>query len=289
MDLKRRIKETEQSNDVIVATIERTKRMIQRARLERAILMERLETQASQIAATELGSPPDSPVFREPSEKPAEKRKEAKKQPALRDPSLPKRPQNAYIIFCDTERESVKRKLEEAHPDGNFDVNKVLSEKWKSLGAAGRHDYHELYKKDRLRYAREMALVPSAGLSPTVQKEKQRAATYLKKVEMDGDDESGTKRKSPMEDDSDFISEDGDDVTEDEDIRSKEEMPAKHIKLESSESAREPVPEPAAPAAAPAIEPAAQPAESAAAPVVAPAAVAPAAVAPVEPKSEANT
>ncbi|PRT53979.1 Non-histone protein 10 [Wickerhamiella sorbophila] len=271
VDLKRRIKETEQNNDVIVATIERTKRMIQRARLERAILMERLETQANHIVATELESPPDSPVFREPSENPVEKRKETKKQPALRDPSLPKRPQNAYIIFCDTERENIKRKLEEAHPDGNFDVNKVLSEKWKSLGAAGRHDYHELYKKDRLRYAREMALVPSAGLSPTVQKEKQRAATYLKKVEMDGDGEAGTKRKSPMEDDSDFMSEDGDDVTEDEDLRPKEDTPAKHIKLEPSESALE---QPSKPG-----EPAAHPAEPAA----------PAAVAPVEPISEANT
>lgn len=220
---------------MIVATIEHLKRMIQRARLERALLLERLEQHANAlVSANEIESPPESPLYSEPAEKVPEKRKEpAKRTPVARDPSLPKRPQNAYIIFCEAQRDRIRAELESADPDGKHDLNKVLNERWKLMGQQGRNEYQELYKQDRIRYAKEMALVPSSGLTATVQKEKQRAASFLKKVLAgDQEDEVGQKRKrNSAEDESDFASDDGDDVTEDEDIR---------VKMESADSPEQP-------------------------------------------------
>lgn len=74
----------------------------------------------------------------------------------LRDPDLPKRPTNAYLIFCDLGKEQVRTKMEEEHPGMNVDMSKAMTEAWKELDQEARKPYYELYEKDKERYQREL-------------------------------------------------------------------------------------------------------------------------------------
>ena len=69
-----------------------------------------------------------------------------------RDPDLPKRPTNAYLIFCEMEKERIKQD----DPNAS-DLSKSMTEAWKNLSEERRRPYYKLYEDDRIRYQREMA------------------------------------------------------------------------------------------------------------------------------------
>lgn len=237
-ELRRRVRETELQNEDMVARITQIKKMIHRARLERTILLQQLE-RSSQLSQNPeiVESPPMSPII-EPASSAAvgsgngsaanggkgTKEGGERKRSTPRDPRLPKRPQNAYIIFCDGEKERVKRELEEKDPSSSHDLTRAMSDAWKHLGPSGRKKYTALYKEDRLRYLKEMAAFPSAGLSATDQKEKQRALKQLKEIENNKNESDGG-------------SNDDNDNTEDEDIRTKrlKEEPRSEVDEPASE------------------------------------------------------
>lgn len=108
---------------------------------------------------------------------------QAKRKPPPRDPSLPKRPQNAYIIFCELEKERVKREIEEANPGHSFDLTKAMAEKWHELTDSERQKFFQIYEDDKERYAREMVACHLPNPSPSEQKEKQRAEKTLRDIE----------------------------------------------------------------------------------------------------------
>ena len=60
--------------------------------------------------------------FKATTEKTDAPKKRTKKE---RDPSLPKRPKNAFMLFTDSVREEVKAGLIEASPDGKIRVSDV--------------------------------------------------------------------------------------------------------------------------------------------------------------------
>lgn len=105
------------------------------------------------------------------------------RRPPPRDPNLPKRPQNAYIIFCDLEKERVKREVEEANPGHPFDLTKAMAEKWHELTDTERQQFYQIYEDDKERYAREMVAYHLPNPSPSEQKEKQRAEKTLRDIE----------------------------------------------------------------------------------------------------------
>lgn len=74
----------------------------------------------------------------------------------IRDPDLPKRPTNAYLIFCEMERERIKNEIDDT--SGTPDLSKSLTEAWKNLDDEKRKPYYKLYEDDRDRYQREMTL-----------------------------------------------------------------------------------------------------------------------------------
>lgn len=76
----------------------------------------------------------------------------------IRDPDLPKRPTNAYLIFCEMEKERIKKELEEKSPGAVTDLSKTLTENWKNLNDEERKPYYKLYEDDRERYQREMVV-----------------------------------------------------------------------------------------------------------------------------------
>ncbi|KAL6450661.1 NHP10 Non-histone protein 10 [Candida maltosa Xu316] len=69
-----------------------------------------------------------------------------------RDPDLPKRPTNAYLIFCEMEKERIKQ----VDPNAT-DLSKSMSDAWRVLSQEERRPYYELYEDDKVRYDREMA------------------------------------------------------------------------------------------------------------------------------------
>lgn len=105
----------------------------------------------------------------------------SRKQPT-RDPNLPKRPQNAYIIFCDMEKTNVKKELETSNNGHPVDLTKAMAEKWHTLSDLDRQKFYEIYEEDRERYAREMVAHELVNPSPSERKEKQRAEKILNDI-----------------------------------------------------------------------------------------------------------
>lgn len=181
-ELKKRILEVEGNNEIATLALSRTKAAIRRARLEYAILIERLEDRAILIpdginAFEEMASPPvpsvldesisssGSKLARNGLMKKATKRTKTTtttsgnpvvKSLKTRDPDLPKKPTNAYLRFCEMEKERIKQELEEKTPGVAVDLSKTMTEAWKNLSEDDRKPYYKLYEEDRLRYQKEM-------------------------------------------------------------------------------------------------------------------------------------
>lgn len=166
-DLKRRINEVEESNELATLAISRTKTSIRRLRLEHSILLERLEQNAIQFPENfEDMSPPPSPILdsqdklKPTGNKRSKKDKESKfseTKQKIRDPDLPKRPTNAYLIFCELEKERIKQTSGDQSLSSIPELGKSLVEAWKNLDDEGRKPYHKIYEEDKERYQREMA------------------------------------------------------------------------------------------------------------------------------------
>lgn len=163
-DLRRQVGETERLNESLYATIERTKRLIQRARLERSLLLEKLEQAAGPPLNASADSPPPSPLVSNPE--PTAQTTTKRRIPRERDPRLPKKPvQSPFHVF------------QERHSnDSTFDA----ADAWKKLSEQDREPFVEAATEDRNRYLREMASVPPKGLTSAVQKERERAIKALK-------------------------------------------------------------------------------------------------------------
>lgn len=78
-----------------------------------------------------------------------EKRKRTKK-----DPNAPKRPLSSYMLFCQEERENVKKE----NPD--LKAKEILSElgkRWKGLDDDEKKKYQDRFEEDKKRYDQEKA------------------------------------------------------------------------------------------------------------------------------------
>lgn len=84
--------------------------------------------------------PPHSAAHQPPSKK------------KTRDPREPKRPTNAYLYYCDAERESVKNDWATNRPNEQLEITKVMTEAWKKLTDEEKKPYYDMYEKDKLRY-----------------------------------------------------------------------------------------------------------------------------------------
>lgn len=177
--MKKRITEIEESNEVATLALSRTRTGIRRLRLEYVILLERLEERAIAIPdglnEMEEMSPPPSPTILDDSLNSTDtettrnslnkKGKRTRrflgnaapsaKIQRLRDPDLPKRPTNAYLIFCEMEKEKIRHDIETTNGLVS-DLSKAMSDAWKNLETDKRGPYYKLYEEDRERYKREM-------------------------------------------------------------------------------------------------------------------------------------
>ncbi|CAK7916116.1 hypothetical protein CAAN1_22S00254 [[Candida] anglica] len=186
-ELKKRINEVEESNEIATLALSRTKTAIRRLRLEYAILLERLEERAIVPAfdGEDMQFPPTPIVLDESltnnskSVKGGAAKKNGRKiggrsgstlsgsnattgkTGKIRDPDLPKRPTNAYLIFCEMEKDRIRQELEAKNPGVVNDLSRTLTEAWKNLDDESRKPYYKLYEDDKDRYQREMAVYNS--------------------------------------------------------------------------------------------------------------------------------
>lgn len=222
-DLKRRISEIEITNESLVTKLARTKRFIQRARLERAILLEKLEDSTPRRVPGSDGSPspPPSPALEayslEPPNNyldggasPSQSRRSAsptfsiqdtpihdgmnhldapgnhlsgakgsaaaqrgspappgKKAKVPKDPNAPKRPKNAFLLFCEIERDSVRTAAESAGLEP-LDIARELGRVWAEMDDESRKPYRDMYDEDRVRYEKEMTVYESSKVHPSL-------------------------------------------------------------------------------------------------------------------------
>lgn len=110
-DLRKRIREIENHNEIVTISISRTKRAIQRIRLERALLLEKLEEKTMLKVDDSDGtpSPPPSPVL----------------------------PSAEYTMFCEQEKDKIE-------VGENEDLDHALAIKWKALSKDERDKYGDL-------------------------------------------------------------------------------------------------------------------------------------------------
>ena len=70
-----------------------------------------------------------------------------------KDVNAPKRPLSAYIIYCQEQRESLKKK----NPDMKAtELTSQLGSMWRTLSDDKKKQYHTKHEKERERYQREM-------------------------------------------------------------------------------------------------------------------------------------
>jgi len=82
-------------------------------------------------------------------DEPAEKYKIKMK----RDPLLPKRPSNAFVLYC----KEARAKLAADHPELSFgELAAKLGDMWQMLSPAEKKPYEETARDDRARHAREL-------------------------------------------------------------------------------------------------------------------------------------
>ncbi|CCE91996.1 Nhp10p TDEL_0D04120 [Torulaspora delbrueckii] len=152
-ELKRKVEDLKEGNEVLALAIQRTRLSVKRLKLEYSVLLERLESRVELDPELRYENPlPTLESFKDelmtkPLKKPKSKRRKAKD----RDPNMPKRPTNAYLLFCEMNKEKMRE-------NGSQDVSRDLTEAWKSLNENDRKPYYGLYNQDRLRYQREMEL-----------------------------------------------------------------------------------------------------------------------------------
>ncbi|CAG62781.1 uncharacterized protein GVI51_M10483 [Nakaseomyces glabratus] len=150
-ELKRKVEELKENNEVIGLALQRSRLSVKRLKLEYGVLLERLEARADMDPDVGTFNPlPSLENFqKELMSTPLKKPKTRKQKLKERDPNMPKRPTNAYLLFCEMNKEKIKE-------GGSVDVTKDLTESWKNLSEQERKPYYRLYNEDRERYQAEM-------------------------------------------------------------------------------------------------------------------------------------
>ncbi|OZJ02807.1 hypothetical protein BZG36_04274 [Bifiguratus adelaidae] len=121
-ELKRRIRDIEEENDALNLKLHKARRSLQRLKVERHFLFERLEQErgdksdVSSLSSDDLDHPDSELSDRETSRRKKTQRKK-------RDPNAPKRPGNVFFLYCRLERDKIKDKHPtEQHLDKYYDL-----------------------------------------------------------------------------------------------------------------------------------------------------------------------
>lgn len=152
--MKIQLREAEMEADTLAKKLAKYDKTLRELQFERSILLEKLHE-------VQNGSPPISEATSE-SEEEAVIEKAIKAKPE-KDPNAPKRPANAFFMFCQLER----GKLRESHQDASLsELTKMLGLQWKDMSAEEKQVYYDMYETDKLRYEKEMSSYAGPGTGP---------------------------------------------------------------------------------------------------------------------------
>lgn len=178
-ELKKRFRAVEEENDLLQEKLHRAQKNIKRLRLERTVLLERIDksyennnyhsggTNSDSDTGSELLSHNDlmdkhhhhakhnTKQLNQPNAttviKPPKKKK---------DPNAPKGPGNVFFLFCRLQRDKIKVE----NPEENIgDVTKLLGLKWKALPKEEKQVYYDTFKKEMEEYEEAMKSYKEAG------------------------------------------------------------------------------------------------------------------------------
>ncbi|CAG8708618.1 5422_t:CDS:2, partial [Dentiscutata erythropus] len=126
-ELKKKIREMEEENEKLTLKLTKAKKNIQRLRIERNFLFDRLEqSQPTNESESEPSSSPQRVIDSEEelsSVGSDDNDDNGKRRRQNRDPNAPKRPRNAFLMYCQMQREQAK---EENQNKGFQDVTRIL-------------------------------------------------------------------------------------------------------------------------------------------------------------------
>ncbi|KAG4304534.1 hypothetical protein PORY_001927 [Pneumocystis oryctolagi] len=180
VELKQKIRQIAAENDLLFLKLSRMKRSIQRLRLERAFIFEKLEEHTPSVGDDSNAS--DSSLHSLKREKdsshsethdPPHSRSGVRdtvssfahsqsassgtttntRRRRVRDPDAPKRPSNPFLKFCDVERERIRS---ENQGIDRFDVTRALGAAWQNLDDESRKPYYDAYELEKKRFKMKM-------------------------------------------------------------------------------------------------------------------------------------
>lgn len=224
-DLKRKVDDLKSSNDVLALAIQRTRLSVKRLKLEYSVLLERLESRVELDPELRYENPlPTLESFRnELMTKPPKKAKTKRRKTKDRDPNMPKRPTNAYLLFCEMNKEKMRK-------NGSQDVSKDLTEAWKTLNEHDRKPYYKLYNEDRARYQKEMEVYSNRmGHGRNNEEEEEPEDTEVvrevkhERAEEEDEDEEDEEEEMDREPDSE-MTQPGDEDDDDDEEEEEDEM-----------------------------------------------------------------
>ncbi|CAI4037890.1 hypothetical protein SMKI_04G2270 [Saccharomyces mikatae IFO 1815] len=181
---KHKLEELKDQNVVLGLAIQRSRLSVKRLKLEYGVLLERLESRIELDPELNCEDPlPTLASFKqELLTKPFRKSKTKRHKVKERDPNMPKRPTNAYLLYCEMNKERIRQ-------NGSLDVTRDLAEGWKNLNEQDRKPYYKLYSEDRERYQMEMEIYNKRINSADADDDKEESEDKIKNNE----DRSPTK------------------------------------------------------------------------------------------------
>ncbi|KAI1115070.1 hypothetical protein F5Y14DRAFT_412059 [Nemania sp. NC0429] len=154
IQLKERSKEIEEENDGYRLRLARLRRQIQKLRLERAIILDQIAKRTSTNVEDSEGSPSPPPT---PQDKPLRTKRghqSQKEQGRATNGAAkpPKRPSNAFEIYCNDTRPLLQAEHKDAITAGEFRLEEELARGWKDLPEKEKEEFQARYEQQLSRW-----------------------------------------------------------------------------------------------------------------------------------------
>ncbi|KAJ2118931.1 non-histone protein [Coemansia sp. RSA 720] len=178
-DLRRQLEELEEYNDTLAVKLQQAHKRLKRMKVERNILLDRFEhtRQYGKHESSDSDAPLKDTFPRHASDMDQEASRGRRKpysstastpqasisangetahvsrKPRGRDPNAPKRPANAFVLYCQVERPNIKSAGTELT---SSELTRSMGVKWRGLPKSEKQAYFDLYEREMARYQREM-------------------------------------------------------------------------------------------------------------------------------------
>ncbi|KAF1799111.1 hypothetical protein V8B55DRAFT_1519544 [Mucor lusitanicus] len=176
-DLRKRIRDIEEENDVLNVRLFKAHKSIRHLKLERTFLLDRMDkSNHTSLDYNSDNSDVGSDIFshdesdmashkiqgsqKQDGRSRIDKTAGSKPQRKKRDPNAPKGPGNVFFLYCRLERDKVKDEF----PTENLgEVTRLLGQRWKSLPKDEKKKYYDMYNREVEEYEEAMKTYTSNG------------------------------------------------------------------------------------------------------------------------------